>query len=139
MSPDNFQKLLTQTLSHQEKVCHILNSGTSLLVSCTDESNFFINILESKQTFIHADQEAKNAIDYHSSHSIEDFRNAVSYLETSHPGFFLYFLIFSKLEELGIIDRALFFHLNDSIIHYEEELDSFTLELLRHVKLNDTH
>lgn len=136
MTPENFQKLLTNALSYQDKVCHILNSDTSLLVSCTDESNFFINILESKRTFIHDNQEEKYAMDYYSSHSVEDFRDAVLDLRTYHPGFFLYFLIFTKLEELGIIDSGLFFHLNDSIVHYEKELDVFTIELLKRLKID---
>ncbi len=136
MTLENFQKLISTALSYQDNVCHILNSDTSLLVSCNDGSSFYINILESKPAFIHDNQEEKYAMDYYSSHSVEDFRNAVLDLRTYHPGFFLYFLIFTKLEELGIIDSGLFFHLNDSIVHYEKELDVFTIELLKSIRID---
>lgn len=137
MTSKFFQTILTNALTYQNEIIHILNSECSLLVSCNDGSNFYINILESKPTFIHDNQEEKYAMDYYSSHSVEDFRNAVLDLKTYHPGFFLYFLIFTKLEELGIIDSGLFFHLNDSIVHYEKELDVFTIELLRRLKIDD--
>ena len=137
MTLDNFQKLLNHALSQQDKIRHILNSDTSLLVSCTDESNFFINILESKRTFIHDGQEEKHADEYLTTHSDEDFAQDILDLTTTHPGFFLYFMIFTKLEELGIIDSGLFFHLNDSIIYHDKELDTFTLELLKHLKIDN--
>lgn len=137
MTSSDFQLLLSNTLSNQNEIDHILNSDNSLLVSCTDKSNFLLNILESKRTFIHDDHEEKFANEYIATHSAEDFWEAVLELKNSHPGFLLYFLIFAKLEELGIIDSGLFFHLNDSIVYYEKELDTFTIELLRHVKIND--
>ena len=39
-----------------------------MLVSCDDESNFYINILESKWTFIHDDYEASYAREYLATH-----------------------------------------------------------------------
>lgn len=132
-----FQTLTANALNNQNEIICVLNSENSLLVSCTDGSNFFINILESKQTFIHDNQTEKYALEYYASHSVEDFRKIVLDLGTSHPGFFLYFLIFTKLEELGIIDEALFFHLNDCIAHYEKEVDAFTIELLKHIRIDD--
>lgn len=107
------------------------------MVSCTDESNFFINILESKRTFIHDHPEENYAMNDYSSHSAEDFRDNVLDLRTYHPGFFPYFLIFTKLEEPGIIDSSLFFHLNDSIVHYEKELDVFAIKSLRRLKIDN--
>lgn len=130
MTLDDFQILITDTLSNQKEICHILSSNGSLLVSCTNESNFYINILESKRTFIHDDRKESSIEKYITTHSDKDFAKDILSLTTCHPGFFLYFLIFSKLKELGVIDNSLFYHLNDSIIHYENELNAFTIELL---------
>lgn len=137
MTLDDFQRLLTRALYDQSEICHILNSNNSLLVSCDDESNFYINILESKWTFIHDDYEEAHAKEYLATHSDEDFAEDILNMSTCHPGFFLYFMIFSKLEEMGIIDRGLFYHLIDSIVHYEDELSQFIVELLAHINVDD--
>ncbi|MDE6846969.1 MAG: hypothetical protein K2J99_14570 [Lachnospiraceae bacterium] len=137
MTLDDFQRLLTCALYDQNEICHILNSNGSLLVSCDDESNFYINILESKWTFIHNDCEEKYAREYLATHTDEDFAEDILSMTTCHLGFFLYFMIFTKLEEMGIIDRGLFYHLNDSIVHYEDELSLFIAELLAHINLSD--
>ncbi len=50
---------------------------------------------------------------------------------STHPGFFFYFMIFMKLEEMRIIDKALFYHLNDSIVYYENELITIKLKKQR--------
>ena len=44
-------------------------------------------------------------------------------------------MIFAKLEEMGIIDRGLFYHLNDSIVYHEDELSLFIVKLLAHVNV----
>ena len=36
---------------------------------------------------------------------------------------------------MGIIDKGLFYHLNDSVVHYEDELSLFIVKLLAHVKI----
>ena len=51
MTLERFRRLLACALYKQSEICHILNSNNSLLASCDDESNFYINILESKRTF----------------------------------------------------------------------------------------
>lgn len=137
MTLNSFQRLLTYALYNQSEICHILNSTNSLLVSCNDESNFFIRILESKKTFIHDDYEEKYANEYLATHTDENFVEDILRMEVDHPGFFLCFMIFTKLEEMGIIDRGLFYHLNDSIAYYEDELSLFLTELLAHIKVND--
>ena len=133
----NFQRLLTDALYNQGEICHILNSNNSLLVSCDDESNFYVNILESKWTFIHDDYREKYVYEYLATHSKENFSEDILSMAVCHPGFFLYFMIFTKLEEMGIIDRGLFYHLNDSIVHYEDELSIFIVELLAHISINE--
>lgn len=130
MTLKDFQILISNTLSSQKEICHLLVSNNSLLVSCTDKSDFYINILESKRTFIHNDQKENYVEKYIATHSDKDFANDILNLATCHPGFFLYFLLFMKLKELEVIDNSLFYHLNDSIIHYESELNTFTIELL---------
>ena len=136
MTLADFQTLISNTLSNQEEIIHILNSDTSLLVNCTDGSNFFINILESKQTFIHDDYAEKYVNEYMTTHSKEDFAQDILNLASHHSVFLLYFMIFTKLEEMGVIDRGLLYHLIDNIIHYENEIDEFTARLMSHLKLN---
>lgn len=130
MTLHDFQKLISTILSNQEEICHILPSDNSLLVSCDDESSFYINILESKRTFIHDDKKNHYIEEYMATHSDEDFAKDMLDLAACHPVFLLYFFIFTKLNELGIIDDNLLFHLNDSIIYHENELDAFTTALL---------
>ena len=137
MTLDDFQRLLTCALYDQGEICHILNSNNSLLVSCDDKSNFYINILESKWTFIHDDYEETYAREYLATHTDEDFAEDILNMVKCHPGFFLYFMIFTKLEEMGIIDRGLFYHLNDSIVHYEDELSLFIAEVLAYINVDD--
>ena len=88
MTPDDFQILISDTLSNQKEICHILSSNGSLLVSCTDESNFYINILESKRTFIHDDRKESSIEKYITPHSDKDFAKDILSLTTCHPGFF---------------------------------------------------
>ncbi len=137
MTLDNFQRLLTCALYNQNEITHILNSYNSLLVSCDDESNFYINILESKWTFIHDDNEERYAREYLATHTDENFAEDILNMASGHPAFFICFMLFTKLEEMRIIDRGLFYHLNDSIVHYEDELSLFIAELLARININD--
>ncbi len=135
MTLERFRRLLACALYKQSEICHILNSNNSLLVSCDDESNFYINILESKRTFTHDDYEAKYTNEYLATHTDENFAEDILSMAGCHHGFLLYFMIFAKLEEMGIIDRGLFYHLNDSIVYHEDELSLFIVKLLAHVNV----
>jgi len=136
MTLDNFQRLLTCALYNQSEITHILNSDNSLLVSCDDESNFYINILEPKWTFIHDDEE-RYAREYLATHTDENFAEDILNMAIGHPAFFVCFMVFTKLEEMGIIDRGLFYYLNDSVVHNEDELSLFIAELLARINVND--
>lgn len=59
MTVKDFQGLISNVLSKQKEIIHILDSDTSLLVSCENDSCFYVNILESKQAFIHDSHEEK--------------------------------------------------------------------------------
>ena len=135
MTLESLRRLLACALHNQREICHILNSNNSLLVSCNDDSNFYINILESKRTFIHDDYETKYTNEYLATHTDENFAEDILSMAARHHGFLLYFMIFAKLEEMGIIDRGLFYHLNDSVVHYEDELSLFIVKLLAHVNV----
>lgn len=137
MTQKDFQTLICDALSEQKEICNILNSEKSILVSCADESSFLINILESKLTFIHDEQEEKFESEYLASHSDEDFAADILDMAVTHLSFFLYFMVFSKLEEMDIIDRGLFYHLCDCIIDSENELDQFLIKVLAHFRLDD--
>ena len=132
MTTEIFRTILTTSLSTQKEIISILDSNKSLLISCNDESSFYINIIESKQMLIHNNIEEAYIKEYMSTHSKKDFAKDILNMAKSHPSFFLFFMIFSKFEELQIIDYALFYHLLDCIIHYEPELDSFVAEILHH-------
>ena len=121
MTLEHFRRLLACALYNQIEICHILNSNNSLLVSCDDNSNFYINILESKRTFIHDDYATEYTNEYLATHTDKNFAEDILNMATCHHGFLLFFMIFAKLEEMGIIDRGLFYHLNDSIVHHEDE------------------
>lgn len=136
MTPVDFQTFISNILSNQEEIIHILNSDHSLLVSCTDGSSYFMNILESKRTFIHDDSEEKFVNEYITTHTKENFAQNLLNLVSGHSGFFLYFMIFTKLKELGIIDSGLLYHLIDNVVHYEKELDEFTVRLISHLNIS---
>lgn len=137
MNISKLQKIIVHALSDQKDILNILNSDNSLLINCTDESDYCISIMKSKHTFIHNDSEEKFADEYLATHSNEDFAKDLLNMTNSHPGFFLYYMIFAKLEEMSIIDRGLFYHLNDSIIHYEDELTLYIIRLLMHFNINN--
>lgn len=125
MTVKDFQGLISNVLSKQKEIIHILDSDTSLLVSCENDSCFYVNILESKQAFIHDSHEEKRKDEYLSTHSKEDFAEDILKLSVCHPGFFIYFLMLSKLQEMQIIDNGLFFHIMDCIVCDEHEIDNF--------------
>lgn len=136
MTLTSFQTLIYTILSQQKEIIHVLNSDGSLLVSCDDGSNFFINVLESRRTFIHEDCNEETICEYLSAHTKEDFTQDILNLASSHPSFFMYFLIFTRLEEMRIIDRGLLYHIIDNIIFHENELDEFMAKLISHIKSN---
>lgn len=138
MTLKDFQRLLTCPLYNQNEINYILNADNSLLVNCNDESIFYINILNSKWTFLHDDREERYVREYLATHTDENFAEDILDLAIAHPAFFIYFMIFTKLKEMGIIDRALFYHLNDCVVHCENELGLFIAELLARIHINDT-
>lgn len=137
MTQKDFQTLISSVLSGQKEICNIFNSEKTLLVNCADESSFLINILESKLTFIHDEEKEKFVNEYLSNHTDEDFAADILDMVITHPSFFMYFMLFSKLEEMEIIDRGLFYHLCDCIIDSENELDRFLTKVLVHFRLED--
>lgn len=68
--------------------------------------------------------------------TLADIQVLIKNTLSTNPGFFFYFMIFMKLEEMRIIDKALFYHLNGSIVYYENELNAYIIELLNHFKLS---
>lgn len=137
MTVKNFQALVIHALSKQKEILHILESSNSFLVSCIDESSFFINVLESKSRFVHDEIDNGFASQYMETHSEEEFVQDVLDMANAHPGFFFYFMIFSKLEGMGIVDNGLFYHILDSIIYYENEFDEFMAKMLSHYSVED--
>lgn len=71
------------------------------------------------------------------SHTDEEFAKDVMNAMKKHPGFYFYFMVFKKLEEMGFIDSGLFSHVMDSIIFYEEEFDKFMAKFLNHYWLGE--
>ncbi len=69
MTVTDFQSLVSNALLKQKEIIHILDSDTSLLVSCENNSCFYVNILESKQVFIHDNHEENWKQEYLSTHS----------------------------------------------------------------------
>ena len=55
----------------------------------------------------------------------------------SHPAFFLYFMLFTKLKEKEIIDTGLFYHIMDNIILCETEFEELIHKLLIRLKVDD--
>lgn len=130
MDINAFCALLAESLTNKKKITNILESDNSILVACNDGSNFFINILESKRTFIHEREERKLIEEYVAVHSKEDFAGTILEMIQEEPGFIFYFMIIQKLEEMNIIDTGLFFHIMDNIIWNTKELDEFLNKLL---------
>lgn len=137
MDIKKLKKLIADALSDYDDICSILNSDSSLLISSIDGSNFLVNILESKRTLIHRDREEKAVQEYLTTHLEEDFAKDILNMVNEHPGFFVCFMLFTKLEEMEIIDRGLFYHLNDSVVRYEDEVSLFIAELLGHFSINN--
>lgn len=131
MTIKDFQIIVINTLSHQKEIFHIFSSNNSLLLTCNDKSSFYVNIFESKHTFIHNESDAEFINQYMETHSEEEFVRDILNMAVTSPGFFFYFTAFSKLEEMEIIDSALLYHIMDSIIYYEREFDEFIVKTLR--------
>lgn len=137
MTTKDFQILIINILSHKKEILHIFESNDSLLVTCNDESSFFVNILESKHTFIHDESDAEFINQYMETHSEEEFARDILNMAATRPGFFFYFTAFSKLEEMEIIDSGLLYHIMDSIIYYEREFDEFIIKTLWQYGIGD--
>ncbi len=84
MTLESFQRLLACSIYNQSEICHILNSNNSLLISCNDDSNFYIRILESKRTFIHDDEKYTN--EYLATHTDENFAEDILSMAACHHG-----------------------------------------------------
>lgn len=81
--------------------------------------------MEPKGDFIHSESDRREVDEYCMSHTDEEFAKDVMNAMKKHLGFYFYFMVFKKLEEVGIIDNGLFSHVMGSIIFYEEEFDKF--------------
>lgn len=137
MTIKDFQEMFISSLAEREEVTHIMESEHSVLVSCNNCSSFFVNIVESKRAFIHSENDGREVEEYFISHTKEEFaRDIVKMMETQ-PGFFYYFMIFKKLEEMNIIDDGLFSHVMDSILFYQKEFDEFIVKLLNRYRLGE--
>lgn len=107
------------------------------MVSCNNRFSFFVNIVESKGAFIHSENDGREVEEYFISHTDEEFARDIVNTMEMHPGFFYYFMIFKKLEEMDIIDDGLFSHVMDSIFFYQKEFDEFIIKLLNHYQLGE--
>lgn len=130
MKMEDFRRILCDALNNGKMIIHVLESDNSILVACNDQSNFFINIIESKRTFIHDNKMNEFTEEYLSTHTDEEFAKDILGMVIKYPEFFCYFMIFNKLEEMHIIDTGLFYHIMDSIIGNKEEFDEFIGKLL---------
>lgn len=130
MTIKEFEKQIIDALTNHETIVHILESENSLLINCNDKSSFLINILESKFTFVHNEFDDKEIEKYLSTHSEKEFAKDLLGITENHPAFFLYFMLFTKLEEKGIIDKCLYYHILDNIIYYEQEFEKYIIRLL---------
>lgn len=130
MEIKDFCSLVIDALTDEKKILHMLESDNSILVTCNDESDFYINILESKRTYIH-DREGNEFIkEYITVHDKEDFAKSILGMVKEQPGFFCYFMILHKLEEMKIINTALFYHIMDNIAWNTQELNEFISRLI---------
>lgn len=139
MTIKEFQKQITDALTSQNIIFNILESENSLLVNCCDKSNFLLNILESKFTFIHNECEEEDIQKYILAHSKKEFAKDLLGTVREHTAFFIYFMLFTKSEEKGVIDNGLFYHIVDSIVCYEQEFEEFMIRLLCHYNINGNH
>lgn len=138
MTLKNFQEHLVENLIKSEQILHILKSDNSILINCIDESNFLINIIESKFTFLHNNTDDEKTEAYILEHTKNNFAQDLLLTVQDHPAFFFYFMIFSKLEEKKILDAGMLYHILDCVIYYEKDLNEFLIRLLAHYKLSNT-
>jgi len=132
MEIKDFCSLIIDTLSDEKEIMHMLKSDNSILAACNDGSNYYINILESKRTFIHGREDNEFIKEYMMKHSKEGFAENILGMIEEQPGFFCYFMILHKLKEMKIIDTVLFYHIMDNIIWNTQELNEFISRLLNH-------
>lgn len=137
MTVKDFQAIVVSSLEEREEITHIMESEHSVLVSCNNQFSFFVNIMESKGAFIHSESNRREIDEYFMSHTDEEFAKDVMNAMKKHPGFYFYFMVFKKLEEMGFIDSGLFSHVMDSIVFYEEEFDKFMAKFLNHYWLGE--
>ena len=129
MTIKELKKKILDALTSQEMILNISDSEKSLLINCSDESSFFIKISESDIKFTHNDYDDE-VNQYLATHSEKDFAADLLEAMKSHPAFFLYFMIFTKLKEKEIIDTGLFYHIMDNIILCETEFEELIAKLL---------
>lgn len=75
--------------------------------------------------------------EYFATHTKLKFTKELADMSVGHPGFFYYFIVFKKLEEVGIIDNALFCHIMDCIVYYNHEFDEFMVRILNHYNIGE--
>lgn len=136
MTIKELKKQIIDALTSQNIIINISESGNSLLVNYNDESNFLLNILESKFTFIHNASEDEDIKKYILTHSKKEFAEDILSIAKKHPAFFIYFMLFTKLEEKGVIDISLFYHIVDNIVYYEQEFEEFMIRILCYYNIN---
>lgn len=129
MTIEDFKILIENTLSNQEEIFNIFQDEKTLLVS-TDESNFFINILESKNMFANNNEDSNYITEYMSAHSKEEFIKDLRNKSAVNSGFLFYFLMLLKLEEMNIIDNNLLYHIINNIIYHEHVFNEFFDKIL---------
>ncbi len=135
MTQKEFLEKIASALLEQATIINVFKADTSLIVNCSDQSSFFINIIKSQFSYIHDDSCNNIVNEYIDTHAKEDFAKDLLSMTQDHPAFFLYFMLFMKLEELEIIDEGLFLHIMDHIAFCEQDFDHFLLQLLLHYNI----
>lgn len=130
MSLEIFIQELANVLKKQKSIRNILESENSLLVNCSDESNFLISVMESKFALIHNAKDDQEIEEYLLTHSKEEFAENLIETVNNHAAFFILFMIFSKLREKKVIDEGMFYHILDNVIANELEYETFMARLL---------
>lgn len=135
MTLKEFQKEIVNILLDHEIIENIYAGDTSVLINCTDESCFLVNILKSKFTYIHSNMDNNIFDKYIKTHTDEEFAKDVLSTIKAHPAFFFCFMLLKKIEELEIIDQGLFLHIMDQIAFREQEMEEFVINLLSHYNI----
>lgn len=138
MTQKEFQAMVADCLSQDKRIKSVLCADRSLLIGCSDQSSFLMNVLKSQWTFEHCNLEHLSMDECAAAYGKEGFANDLLDMADSHSSFFFLFMLFNKLEEMGIIDEGLFYHLSDSIAHCEDEMGVFLSKLSFCLKRNDS-